>query len=119
MPAASNAVASSGLDVMTRSRSSLRMSCTHLIVAFALGAGSTGKATAYLFLKYRASLARRPARASATGELSRPTVDTSLKSTVYAIGRSSLVGEGASTVVPGRREERWRHLGSPALPSSR
>ncbi|RDI68038.1 hypothetical protein DFR76_102439 [Nocardia pseudobrasiliensis] len=51
------------------------------MVDFALLAGSTVKTWSYLFLKYRASFARRPASASATGEDSRPTVDTVSKST--------------------------------------
>jgi hypothetical protein len=39
-------------------------------------AGSTAKTCPYLFLKYLASLARRPASASATGEDSSPAVET-------------------------------------------
>src|SRR3954447_9378435 len=82
-----NSVASSGGDAMTMSRSSSRIRCTHSIVFLALAAGSTVKTWSYLFLKYRASLARRPARASATGDDSRPTVETVLKSTAYAMPR--------------------------------
>src|SRR4051812_9965083 len=70
---------------MTMSRSSLRIRCTHTIVSVASLAGSTAKSWSYLFLKYRASFARRPARASATGDDSRPAVDTSLKSTTPAM----------------------------------
>src|SRR5262249_35037794 len=51
--------------------------------AFDLDAGSVTKVCEYLLWKYRASLARRPASASTTGEDSRPTVETSLKSTAY------------------------------------
>src|SRR5690349_6116998 len=84
------AVASSGRDAMTMSRSSFRIRCTQSTVSCASLAGSTVKTWSYLFLKYRASLARRPARASATGEDSRPTVETFSKSTVYAMRRWSL-----------------------------
>src|SRR5690242_18902570 len=80
-------VASSGGDSMTMSRSSLRMRCTRLIAFLALAAGSTVKTWSYLFLKYRASFARRPASAGATGDDSRPVVDTVSKSTAYDIGR--------------------------------
>src|SRR4051794_38754306 len=87
MPSTSNSVASSGFDVMTRSRSS-RILFTHAIVFFALLAGSTTKTWSYLFLKYRASFARNPASAGATGDDSSPTVETSLKSTVYDMARA-------------------------------
>jgi hypothetical protein len=66
---------------MTMSRSSFRIRCTQSIVVPASLAGSTVKSWSYLFLKYRASFARRPASASATGDDSRPVVETSLKST--------------------------------------
>src|SRR3954462_11224083 len=68
---------------MMMSRSSLRIRCTHSIVASAVDAGSTVKTWSYLFLKYRASLARRPASASATGDDSSPVVETFTKSTTY------------------------------------
>jgi hypothetical protein len=48
------------------------------------------KVWAYLFLKYLASFARRPASASATGEDSSPVVDTSWKSTTYDMWASPL-----------------------------
>jgi len=48
-----------------------------------LRGGSTAKSWSYSFLKYRASFARKPARAVATGDDSRPTVDTVLKSTMW------------------------------------
>src|SRR3954451_7391151 len=73
--------ASSGREAMTMSRSSLRIRCTHSMVASASLAGSTVKSWSYLFLKYRASFARRPASASANGEDSRPAVETTWKST--------------------------------------
>jgi len=46
------------------------------MVVFALLAGSTEKTWSNLFFKKRASLARRPASAAATGDDSRPTVET-------------------------------------------
>jgi hypothetical protein len=51
------------------------------LFALALAAGSTVKTWSYLFLKKRASCARRPASAVATGDDSRPTVETLTKST--------------------------------------
>ena len=51
MPSASKAVASSGVEAMTRSRSSLRIPCTHSTVAAASLAGSTVNSWSYLFLK--------------------------------------------------------------------
>ena len=44
-------------------------------------AASVVKTWSYLLLKYRASLARRPARATATGDDWRPSVETVTKST--------------------------------------
>src|SRR5262249_61820612 len=61
------AVASSGRDEMTMSRSSVRSRRPHSMVDLALLAGSTAKTWSYLFLKTRASFARRPASAAATG----------------------------------------------------
>src|SRR5690242_9262658 len=78
-----NAVASSGRDAMTIPRSSSRIRCTQSTVCCASPAGSTVNTWSYLFLKYRASFARRPASASATGDDSRPAVETVWKSTVY------------------------------------
>src|SRR3954468_4975880 len=75
-------VASSGGDEITMPRSSLRIRVTRSTVVLALLAGSTVKSWSYLFLKYRASLARSPARAAATGDDSRPTAETLVKSTV-------------------------------------
>src|SRR3954451_11548365 len=83
MPSTSKAVASSGGELMTRSRSSARIRCTYSTTSAASSAGSTVKTWSYLFLKYRASLARRPARASATGDDSSPVVETFTKSTTY------------------------------------
>jgi hypothetical protein len=57
------------------------MPLTQSMAARASLAGSTVKTWSYLFLKYRASFARRPASASATGDDSSPTVDTVSKST--------------------------------------
>src|SRR4030081_2055944 len=54
----------------------LRIRFTQSRVAGALLAGSMVKTWPYLFLKYRASFARRPASAAAAGDDSRPTVDT-------------------------------------------
>jgi hypothetical protein len=56
------------------------------IASGASEAGLTVNTWSYLFFQYRASLARRPASASATGLDSRPTVDTFTKSTTYDIG---------------------------------
>src|SRR4051812_4146381 len=81
------AVASSGFEEITMSRSSFRMRWTQSTVSWASLAGSTVKSWSYLFLKYRASFARSPASASVTGDDSSPTVDTSLKSTLYAMER--------------------------------
>src|SRR4051794_36599296 len=86
------AVASRGREEMTMSRSSLRIRCTHSMVASASLAGSTVKSWSYLFLKYRASFARSPASGSATGEDSRPAVETTSKSTVSGMLRSPGVG---------------------------
>src|SRR5689334_19077964 len=83
MPPVMKAVVSSGGDSITRSRSLFRMWCTHSTVAADSLAGSTVKTWSYLVLKYRASFARRPARASGTGDDSSPTLDTVLKSTSY------------------------------------
>src|SRR3954467_6470061 len=87
MPSTSNVVASSGGDEIAMSFS-WRMRFTRSIAFLALAAGSTVKTWSYLFLKYRASFARSPASASATGEDSSPTVETSLKSTAYDMGRT-------------------------------
>jgi hypothetical protein len=46
-----NAVASSGLEEITMSRSSLRIRCTQSTVALDFFAGSTVKTWSYLFLK--------------------------------------------------------------------
>src|SRR4030081_3922749 len=80
-----NAVASRGRDEIMISRSSLRIRCTQSMVVLALLAGSTVKTWSYLFLKERASLARKPASAPANGDDSSPIVDTFLKSTSYAM----------------------------------
>jgi hypothetical protein len=56
-------------------RSSLRIRCTQSTVDLASPAGSTVKTWPYLFLKYRALFARRPASAAAWrafGSASRP-----------------------------------------------
>ena len=59
------------------------------------------KAWSYLFEKWRASLARDPASAFATGESSRPVVETEVKSTASLMARArpdDLVGySGSST----------------------
>src|SRR3954469_24821547 len=72
---------------MTMSRSSFSTRLTQSTVVLASSAGSVVKTWSYLFLKYRASFARSPASASATGDDSSPTVDTSLKPPLYAVGR--------------------------------
>src|SRR5947209_16943648 len=77
--------ASSGRDEMVMSRSSLRIRCTQSMVVLALRAGSTVKTWSYLFFKKRASFARRPASAAATGDDSNPTVETVSKSTVQGV----------------------------------
>ena len=51
MPSTSKAVASSGREAMTMSRSSLRIRCTQSTAASASSAGSTVKSWSYLFLK--------------------------------------------------------------------
>src|SRR5215467_6580151 len=102
------AVASRGRDEMTMSRSSLRIRCTQSMVVVALPAGSTVKTWPHLFLTKRASFARRPASAAATGDDSRPAVETLLKSTVQGTthsrtrhGMSVYAGpEAASAVKP-------------------
>src|SRR5215470_4203092 len=81
-------VASRGRDEMTMPRSSLRIWRTQSMAVLALLAGSTVKTWSNLFLKKRASFARRPASAAATGDDSRPTVETVLKSTVYGMTHS-------------------------------
>ena len=85
-----SSVASSGRDEMTMSRSSFRIQCTQSMVALASLAGSTLKSMLYLLLKYRASFGHRPASAVATGDDSRPTVETVLKSTVYGMNAQSM-----------------------------
>src|SRR5215472_7722829 len=102
------AVASRGRDEMTMSRSCLRIRCTQSMVVVALPAGSTVKTWPHLFLTKRASFARRPASAAATGDDSRPAVETLLKSTVQGTthsrtrhGMSVYAGpEAASAVKP-------------------
>src|SRR6516165_2031374 len=79
------AVASSGRDAMTMSRSSLRIRCTQSTVVLALLAGSTVKTWPHFLATKRASFARRPASAAVTGDDSRPTVETVLKSTAYDV----------------------------------
>src|SRR5262245_13228428 len=93
-----SSAASSGVDAITMSRSSFRILCTHLMIflPLALSAGSVLKVRSYLFLKYRASLARKPASAFVTGEDQRPTVETVAKSTSYDMG-GSLFGQKHST----------------------
>src|SRR3954447_7445410 len=104
MPSTSKDVASSGLEPITMPRSSLRIFATQATSFLAFDAGSTVKTWSYLFLKYRASLARRPARASATGDDSRPVVETFTKSTTY----------GTDPPTPGC--DRQEHRTAPALP---
>ena len=97
---------------MTMSRSSLRIRCAQSMVVVALPAGSTVKTWSYLFLTKRASFARRPASAAATGDDSSPTVETVVKSTVQGMthsrtrhGMSVYVGpEATSAVKPAERE---------------
>src|SRR4051794_12426550 len=85
MPSTWNSVASSGRDWTTIPRSSFRIRWTHSMIGFAEVAGCTVKSWSYLFLKYRASFARRPPSAAATGEDTRPTVETVVKSTVWDV----------------------------------
>src|SRR6266508_1967226 len=82
------AVASRGRDEMTMWRSSLSTPCTQSMVVWALIAGSTVKTWSHLFLTKRTSFARRPASAAATGDDSRPTVETVSKSTAYGMAQS-------------------------------
>src|SRR5579875_618156 len=104
-----NSVASSGAEAITMSRSCSRIRWTHSIVAAASSAGSTVNVWSYLFLKYRASFARRPASAGATGEDSRLTVETFSNSTAYAI-----------VFAPSRRLQRGRvRAGEPAVDEER
>jgi hypothetical protein len=56
------------------------------MVAGASAAGWTANVCPYLFLKYRASFARKPASAGATGDVSSPTVETVSKFTSYIEG---------------------------------
>src|SRR5512140_1310921 len=83
-------------------RSFSRMRLTRSTAFFALAAGSTVNTWSYLFLKYRASFARRPASAAATGDDSRPTVETVLKSTVYGMLHSR-TRQGRFRFTSGRR----------------
>ncbi len=64
-------------------RSSRRIRATYSTSSGTSAAGSVVKTWSYLFRKYRASFARSPARASACGEDSRPSVETVTKSTTY------------------------------------
>jgi hypothetical protein len=63
------------------------MRATRSTTSEASAAGDVVNTWPYLVLKYRASFARRPARASATGEDSRPWVETVTKSTTELMGQ--------------------------------
>src|SRR3954447_5776461 len=103
----SKAVASSGREAMVMSRSCSRIRCTYAMVASASLAGSTVKSWSYLFFQYRASFARRPARASGNGDDSRPSVETSTKLTGSGMTRSSRHARGGvGGRVPPRGRER-------------